>query len=157
MMGEFELGESIEASGEITISVTLPANVQGAAFLIVNGSACLDGKYTFTESEKSVLIEVMLDDQVLYSKLINVTIEGSTPSTPPTDTPTDTPSDTPTDTPSDTPQKPTTPPTSGNKEEIKDDSNLGLIIGLSVGGGVLVIGGVALTIILVKKKGGRNG
>ncbi|MBR3684821.1 MAG: hypothetical protein IKL86_00930 [Clostridia bacterium] len=158
MMGEFELGESIEASGEITISVTLPANVQGAAFLIVNGSACLDGKYTFTESEKSALVEVMLDDQVLYSKLINVTIEGSTPSTPPTDTPSDTPSDTPTDTPSDTPQKPTTPPTSGDKEEIKDDdSNLGLIIGLSVGGGVLVIGGVALTIILVKKKGGRNG
>lgn len=158
MMGEFELGESIEASGEITISVTLPANVQGVAFLIVNGSACLDGKYTFTESEKSVLIEVMLDNQVLYSKLINVTIEGSTPSTPPTDTPSDTPSDTPTDTPSDTPQKPTTPPTSGDKEEIKDDSNLGLIIGLSVGGGVLVIGGgVALTIILVKKKGGRNG
>ncbi len=156
--GGVELPDVIEGNDGVSITLYLDEKLLGVAELVINGEPSINTTYTFTESEEIVLVEIMLHNKVLFSKTIKVivnktVVEPEDPNEPMQPVEPEEP---------DEPQTPTTPsaPENGEGDEVIDDGkggNLGLIIGLSVGGAVLVGGGVALTIILIRKKGNANG
>ncbi len=155
--GEDELPEVIEGEGEVTITLNLSDKLVGGAVLVINGEPTMNTTYTFTSSSEIVLIEIMLQNEVLFSKTIKVVVnqveqpeEPSEPETPTPEEPSE-PSE------PEEPSKPEVPSTTPNEEVEDGNNNLGLIIGLSAGGVALLGGGVALIIVLIKRKGKMNG
>lgn len=166
------LTSTLTSVGDITLTLTADESVAGALHLLVDGSNTYytdtPNVYVFTESTEDVFVDVMISNVSIYSITIDVVINRPSieePETPPVEEPGD-------ETPGDDTQggsgsneggiqggngsgelgSDTVPGGSdGSKDEEK--SNLGLIIGLSVGGGVLVIAGVVvLVVVLMKKK-----
>ena len=166
------------ATDNVTLALTTSERVAGVMHLLVNGTNTFMGAhsntYVFEESESSVLIDIKIRNVSVYTVELDVNIEretitpenpegGDTPGTP--ETP-DTPEGGNSGSGSNTDQNQggnsggvgdsEVAPDSGDEEEKGD--NLGLIIALSVGGGVLLIAGVVVLIIfLTKKKGVKNG
>ena len=171
------LAYTITAEEQVTFTLTTSERVKGVLHMLVNGEntyvSLTSNSYVITEDTENVLIDLMIHNVSVYSLTVNVVITGDDieEPTPPVD-----PSEPSEPTEPSTPSNPndgsgengsvnqggnqggngsaTLAPDNGGKEE---GNNLGLIIGLSVGGGVLLVAGVVvLVIFLTKKKGGKN-
>ncbi len=134
------LGDVLTGVGEVKVGSLIPEKYRGAVQLYVNGDL-VGEEYTFTETEENVLLELRLDNEVLYSQVINVKITtGGTvvrPSEPTID------------------NRPSATDTNFSVVD-EEKTRMWIIIG-SVTGGVVVVGGVIAIVIVVLKRKGKLG
>lgn len=126
--------------GEVKVGSLIPEKYRGAVQLYVNGDL-VGEEYTFTETEEDILLELRLDNEVLYSQVISVKITtGGTvvrPSEPTVD------------------NRPSATDTNFAVVD-EEKTRMWIIIG-SVVGGVVVLGGVVAIVIVVLKRKGKLG
>ncbi|MBR2480850.1 MAG: hypothetical protein IKB56_06070 [Clostridia bacterium] len=150
--------ESITSTENVTLKLVTSERVGSSMIMLVDGNNSYN-QYVFEESASNVLIDLRIRNVSVYSVIINVVIQEETPDVPSGEDPLPPEED---DNLSSGENEGGTNmggnnSGSGNmtpeEEQTKDEgSNLGLIIGLSVGGGVLVIAGVVVAVVLILKK-----
>lgn len=135
-----DAGDILTGVGEVKVGSLIPEKYRGAVQLYVNGDL-VGEEYTFTETEEDILLELRLDNEVLYSQVISVNITtGGTvvrPSEPTVD------------------NRPSATDTNFSVVD-EEKTRMWIIIG-SVVGGVVVLGGVVAIVIVVLKRKGKLG
>ena len=147
--GAAEIAEVINGIEQAVIAINAPEELTSKLVLYVNGEEVVS-PYAFTESAENVVVEIKIDGNVVYSKMVNVVIGIE-----------------------ETPEDPSGGGSSGNKPSTgnKPSGNSGgkpnvsvnmdektkntlIIVGASVGGVAVVVGIVVAIIFILKKKGG---
>lgn len=126
--------------GEVKVGSLIPEKYRGAVQLYVNGDL-VGEEYTFTETEEDILLELRLDNEVLYSKVISIKITTGGTVVRPTE-----------------PSVDNRPSATDTNFAVVDEekTRMWIIIG-SVVGGVAVVGGVVAIVIVVLKRKGKLG